>query len=288
MYNYKYNGKELQETGMYDYGARMYMPDIGRWGVQDPMSEEFSDWSPYHYVYNNPILYNDPTGMFADCPGGNCPDGVTDIITLPNGQNEVQIEGVNLVGKKKENAALNAVQTTLDVIGIWDPFGIADGVNAGIYLYNGDYTNAGISALGIIPFIGDFGKGYKYGAKALSKVDEIAEATRGIQGVYEITTKSGKKYVGKSKDVAKRLKQHKKSAKFSGADEIADVKVTEVIGSPLDLAVHEQKTLDNVLQGQTVSEAYKNGAVLNKINAVGPARAGEMGRTVTTGKTFGQ
>ena len=97
-----------------------------------------------------------------------------------------------------------------------------------------------------------------------------------------------KKYVGKSKDVAKRLKQHKKSAKFSGADEIADVKVTEVIGSPLDLAVHEQKTLDNVLQGQTVSEAYKNGAVLNKINAVGPARAGEMGRTVTTGKTFGQ
>ncbi|WP_223605625.1 RHS repeat domain-containing protein [Chryseobacterium sp. OSA05B] len=29
-YNYKYNGKELQETGMYDYGARMYMPDIGR------------------------------------------------------------------------------------------------------------------------------------------------------------------------------------------------------------------------------------------------------------------
>ncbi|VXC61067.1 hypothetical protein CHRYSEO8AT_790003 [Chryseobacterium sp. 8AT] len=27
-YNYKYNGKELQETGMYDYGARFYMPDM--------------------------------------------------------------------------------------------------------------------------------------------------------------------------------------------------------------------------------------------------------------------
>ncbi|WP_390456457.1 RHS repeat domain-containing protein, partial [Chryseobacterium sp. Alg-005] len=32
-YQYKYNGKELQETGMYDFGARMYMPVIGRWGV---------------------------------------------------------------------------------------------------------------------------------------------------------------------------------------------------------------------------------------------------------------
>ncbi|UEQ77225.1 hypothetical protein [Chryseobacterium arthrosphaerae] len=28
-YSYKYNGKELQETGMYDYGARMYISDIG-------------------------------------------------------------------------------------------------------------------------------------------------------------------------------------------------------------------------------------------------------------------
>ena len=38
-YQYKYNGKELQETGMYDYEARMYMPDLGRWGVHDPLSE---------------------------------------------------------------------------------------------------------------------------------------------------------------------------------------------------------------------------------------------------------
>lgn len=60
-----------------------------------------------------------------------------------------------------------------------------------------------------------------------------------------------------------------------------------VIGNGTDLAVHEQKTLDKVLGGQRVKDAYEQGTVLNQRNAIGPARAGEMGRTVTTGRTFG-
>lgn len=53
---------------MYDYGARMLMPDLGRWGVMDAMSEKYSSLSPYNYAINNPVMVIDPDGndaMFA-------------------------------------------------------------------------------------------------------------------------------------------------------------------------------------------------------------------------------
>src|SRR5690606_6834647 len=64
---YLYNGNEIQRElnlNWLDYGARMYMPDLGRWGVPDKLAELAYSTTPFRYGFNNPLIYTDPGGLF--------------------------------------------------------------------------------------------------------------------------------------------------------------------------------------------------------------------------------
>ncbi|QWT88492.1 hypothetical protein KBP46_06140 [Chryseobacterium sp. PCH239] len=103
-YNYKFGGKELQETGWSDFGARMYMSDLGRWGVIDPLAEKMTRHSTYNYAFSNPVNFIDPDGR----------EGLGWIHQIIDGQHKLTY-----------NAKINTTQEAMDA-GYANVYGVAE------------------------------------------------------------------------------------------------------------------------------------------------------------------
>jgi hypothetical protein len=145
---------------MYYYEARYYAPPT--FTSRDPLFEKYFWMSPYAYCANNPIKYVDPSGEEMELNDdivlrGQNNSSVTIKTDLIDINVNVSSLGVDFGG----NYTLQGdeiLSAALDLAGIVDPTGIADGANAVLQAKKGDWLNAGISAVAIIPVVGDVAK----------------------------------------------------------------------------------------------------------------------------------
>ena len=73
---------------------------------------------------------------------------------------------------------LDKVQTGLDVAGVADPTPTCDAINGLIYAGRGQWGYAGISAVAMVPYVGDLAKAGKYGKKAIVIGEGMADVRK--------------------------------------------------------------------------------------------------------------
>jgi len=86
--------------------------------------------------------------------------------------------GTNPTGEDLRYAASEAGHKALDLVGYFDPTPIADSINAAWYASEGRRGAATISAMAMIPYVGDLGKAGRQGLRALRYSDDVAKGLR--------------------------------------------------------------------------------------------------------------
>jgi len=51
------------ESDYYAMGYRMYSAEFGRFLAVDPLFEAMPRHNPYHYSFNSPMFWSDPSGL---------------------------------------------------------------------------------------------------------------------------------------------------------------------------------------------------------------------------------
>jgi RHS repeat-associated protein len=139
--------KRRHTTGLDYLQLQVLLPTLGQFVSPDTLIPDPSNvqaYNRYMYVRGNPLQYADPTGHWCVS----------------------YINVGNTCAPDAPGVRWDAVQTTLDVAGMADPTPISDGANAVISVARGNYTDAGLSALAIVPYVGDLAKGGKYADEA--------------------------------------------------------------------------------------------------------------------------
>ncbi len=122
------------------------------------------------------VIVYDKHGLARDCDeSGRCPFVIeitkeefseSGAIEIPNG----------IYDSVSTDGALDSLQTGLDIVGLIPGLGeIADGANALIYVARGDYVNAGLSAMSMVPFAGVAATVGKWGKRGVDAVQAVSK-----------------------------------------------------------------------------------------------------------------
>jgi len=79
----------------------------------------------------------------------------------------------------------DVVQDILDLVGVVDPTGVVDVVNAVGYALRGKWGSAAVTALGIIPYVGDVAKAGKAGHAVALATRGARQVARGAEGASQ-------------------------------------------------------------------------------------------------------
>lgn len=116
--------------------------------------------------------------------------GIRDMIA--SGQTLAQVEAAgaqpaNDGGPDGATLALDLGQIALDIVGIFEPTPFADGTNTVISIFRGNWGDAGLSALGMFPYLGDAAKLGKMGkwAQTVANAVELAAGNPAMRRALE-------------------------------------------------------------------------------------------------------
>jgi RHS repeat-associated protein len=105
--SHMYTGQELDNTGLYNYNARLYDPEMGRFMTPDSIVSDPSNpqsLNRYSYVLNNPLNLVDPTGNTTECSSGeNCNTTLT--LNSPSRANNNRGQDYSISGEDIAHAA---------------------------------------------------------------------------------------------------------------------------------------------------------------------------------------
>lgn len=216
-------------------------------------------------------------------------------------------------GPSAGSLALDVTQIGLDIAGIFDPTPISDGSNAVISLFRGDFSGAGISALGFIPVLGDaakLGKLGKWGetlakaidfakvnsafAKAIAPaLEKIADAIRAAP-LDKLPDGARRQLEGIAGSIEKHLAQGERIADAARTSGIPESTVRDIVNTPNGSRPAPSTYMSDTQIAAHLKPFQESGAVrftsradINSYGTLGPANGtftiprSELDRVVT-------